>query len=168
MFNGVTAAQIVRAKEINIEEYIISHEPNNVWSIGSALYLRNHESFEIRNGLWRWHSCGIGGKNVIYYLMKVRGYDFVDSVRHLAGDDYGVLNSTPKGKPPFSADPKAPNHRELKLPPRNDNNDKAISYLKGHGIDENLITDCIERGSLYQRRTWANCVFVRTMTKSSK
>jgi hypothetical protein len=43
---------------------------------------------EIGNGLWNWHSHGIGGKNVVDYLIKVRGYSFVDAVRHLAGEDY--------------------------------------------------------------------------------
>jgi hypothetical protein len=87
MRNGVTSAQIARPKEINIEDYLLANEPHNVKRIGNALYLRDHDSFEASNGLWNWHSQGVGGKNVIDYLMKIRGYDFVDAVRHLAGED---------------------------------------------------------------------------------
>jgi hypothetical protein len=88
MPNGVSATQIARAKEITIENYILSHEPNNVRRVGRAYYLKDHDSLEISNGLWHWHSQGIGGKNVIDYLMKVRGYSFIDAVRRLAGEDY--------------------------------------------------------------------------------
>jgi hypothetical protein len=83
---GVTREQIERAKEIGIEEYILSHEPNNVKRVGNAYYLKDHDSLEISNGLWNWHSHGVGGKNVVDYLIKVRGYDFVSAVRELAGD----------------------------------------------------------------------------------
>jgi hypothetical protein len=35
---GVTKDQIAHAKEINIEDYILSREPNNVKRVGSAYY----------------------------------------------------------------------------------------------------------------------------------
>lgn len=79
---GVSKEQIACAKEIGIEEYILSREPNNVRRIGGAYYLKDHDSLEISHGLWNWHSHGIGGKNVIDYLIKVRGYDFVGAVRY--------------------------------------------------------------------------------------
>jgi hypothetical protein len=100
---GVTKEQIARAKEIGIKEYILSHEPDNVKRIGSAYYLRDHESLEISNGLFNWHSRNIGGKNCIDYLIFVRGYSFVDAVRHLAGEDYG-LSVLPKARPPNSSE----------------------------------------------------------------
>jgi hypothetical protein len=99
--SGVTREQIARAKEIGIEAYILSHEPDNVKRVGGAYYLRDHESLEISNGLWNWHSQGVGGKNVIDYLIKVRGCGFVDAVRHLAGEDYSTGLSAPqRARPP--------------------------------------------------------------------
>jgi hypothetical protein len=92
---GVSRDQIARAKEVNIEDYIMSHEPNNVKRIGRALYLKDHDSLEISNGLWNWHSHGVGGKNVIDYLIKVRGYEFVDAVRHLAGSEFSLRENAP-------------------------------------------------------------------------
>jgi len=60
---GVSREKIDRARAVPILEYILSHEPNNVRRIGSAHYLKDHNSLEIGNGLWNWHSRGIGGRN---------------------------------------------------------------------------------------------------------
>jgi hypothetical protein len=155
MSNGVTPAQIARAKEIRIEDYLLANEPQNIKRVGNALYLRDHDSFEASNGLWNWHSQGVGGKNVIDYLMKVRGYGFVDTVRRLAGENYSYTDqpSPPKTKPP-------PERKPFVLPPRNINNDRVITYLQSRGIDRDIIEDCIKRGSLYETATWHNCCFV--------
>ncbi|GHV32881.1 hypothetical protein FACS18949_05290 [Clostridia bacterium] len=120
---GVSKEQIVRAKEIGIEEYVLAHEPNNIKKIGNALYLRDHDSLEISNGLWNWHSHGIGGKNVIDYLIKVRGYSFVDAVLHLAGGKVRDYSTAQNAKPP-------PEHKQFILPPRNADNRRAIAYLQ--------------------------------------
>jgi hypothetical protein len=156
----VSAEQIARAKEWDIEEYILTHEPNNVRRIGSAYYLKDHESLEISNGLWNWHSQGVGGKNCIDYLIKVRGYGFVDAVRRLAGEDYGLsLAPAPKARPPTVS--KSERERAaFRLPPRNADNDKVIAYLQSRGIDRDIIEDCINRGSLYETAAWHNCCFV--------
>ena len=157
MPNGVTAGQIARAKEIRIDDYILSHEPHNIKRIGRALYLKDHDSLRISNGLWKWESHGIGGKNVIDYLIKVRGYNFVDAVRHLAGDDFSVpvpaKHPSPKPKPP-------PGRKPFALPPRNRDNDRVIAYLQSRGIDNGIIKDCIKRGALYESAAWHNCCFV--------
>jgi hypothetical protein len=151
---GVSREQISRAKQVEILGYILKYEPDNVRRIGSAHYLKDHESFEISNGMWNWHSRGIGGKNVVDYLVKVRGYSFVDAVRHLAGDDVSYTPVVPKTKqPPKQKLPFA-------MPPRNRDNNKVIAYLQERGIAKPLIMDCIERGSIYQSAKWANCVFV--------
>ena len=119
---GVTREQIDRAKQVDILDYVLTHEPNNVKRIGNSHYLKDHDSFRISNGLWKWESQGIGGKNVIDYLIKVRGYSFVDAVRHLAGDDIPHIPITPKAKPPPK--PKPP----FALPPRNKDNKRVIAY----------------------------------------
>jgi len=151
--SSVTRQQIYRAKQVNILDYVLSNEPNNVRRIGSAYYLKDHDSFEISNGLWNWHSRGIGGKNVVDYLIKVRGFSFVDAVRHLAGDDAQYKHIAPKAKPP-------PERKPFALPPRNGDNERVIAYLQNRGIDKRFILDCIERGSVYESAKWHNCVFV--------
>ena len=160
---GVGREQIDRAKRVDILDYILSHEPNNVKRVGKAHYLKDHDSLEISNGLWNWHSHGIGGKNVIDYLIKVRGYSFVDAVRLLAGDDPDS-RASPKLKPSYktiSSDFNSVSERKpFSLPPRNINNMRVIAYLQSRGIAKPLILDCIERGSLYESRIYHNCVFV--------
>jgi len=151
---GVTREQIDRAKQVDILDYILRHEPNNVKRIGNSHYLKDHDSFRISNGLWKWESQSIGGKNVVDYLIKVRGYDFVDAVRHLAGDDVPYMPITPKTKPPLKPKPL------FALPPRNKSNERVITYLQERGIAKPLILDCIERGSIYESAQWHNCVFV--------
>lgn len=159
MGQGVSREQITRAKEISIEDYILSHEANNVKRIGRAYYLKDHDSLRISNGLWKWESRGIGGKNVIDFLIHVRGYCFVDAVRHLAGDEVAVIRSvTPKARPPteHSKAERAP----FKLPPRNADNSRVIAYLEKRGIGKALTQECIDRGLLYESATWHNAVFV--------
>ena len=160
MSNGVSPEQIVRAKEISIEDYILSHEPNNVKHVGRALYLKDHDSLEISNGLWNWHSQGIGGKNAVDYLIKVRGYGFVDAVRHLAGDEINTTRTVaPKARPPTAPHPAA-EREPLKLPRRFENNTRVVEYLLGRGIDEKLIQECIRKNILYESADFHNAVFV--------
>jgi hypothetical protein len=153
----VSKEQIARAKEIGIEDYILTHEPDNVKRIGSAYYLRDHDSLEISNNLWNWHSHGVGGKNVVDYLVKVRGYGFVDAVRALAGDN-GEKPIPPKARPPTGK--KQADRVPFRLPPRYRDNARVIAYLQERGIDEPLILDCIERGILYESAPWHNAVFI--------
>jgi len=173
----VSKEQIARAKDIDIEGYILTHEPDNVKRVGNALYLKDHDSLEISNGLWNWHSHGIGGRNVIDYLIFVRRYSFVDAVEHLAGEqrpsaliraaarDAGSVNEmnithpvAPKARPP--TEKKQPERVPFRLPPRNSDNERVIAYLESRGIDRDIILDCIKRGLLYESATWHNCVFV--------
>jgi hypothetical protein len=155
----VSQEQIGRAKEIGIEDYILLHEPDNVKRVGHAYYLKDHDSLEISNGLWNWHSQGVGGKNVIDYLIFVRGYSFVDAVRRLAGDELAPMRSiAPKARPP--TEKKQPEHVPFRLPPHHTDNNRVISYLESRVIDRDIIFDCIKRGNLYESATWHNCVFV--------
>jgi len=158
---GVSKEQIARAKEVQILDYILSNEPNNVKRVGKAHYLKDHNSLEISNGLWNWHSQGIGGKNVIDYLIKVRGYSFVDAVRLLAGDDFSS-RALPAAKHPtiISSTVPEPERKHFSLPARNVNNMRVIAYLQSRGIARQLILNCIERCSSYENRTFHNCIFV--------
>ncbi|MDR1246712.1 MAG: toprim domain-containing protein [Clostridiales Family XIII bacterium] len=156
---GVSREQIKRAKAISIEDYVLAREPGNIRRVGSAYYLKDHESLEISNGLWNWHSRGIGGKNVIDYLIKVRGFGFANAVRHLASEDHRSAKIiAPKAGAPGAVKPKE--NGPLKLPPRNRDNERVIAYLEGRGIDKALILECIARGLLYESAQWHNCVFI--------
>lgn len=148
----VTREQIDRAKQIDILDYLRRYEPNNIRRVGKAYYLIDHDSFRISNGLWKWESQGVGGKNVIDYLIKVRGYSFVEAVQHLTGDVAVYATSAPSVAVPVKP--------SFVLPARNKDNDRAIAYLQKRGIALPLILECIRQGSIYESAPWHNCVFV--------
>jgi hypothetical protein len=154
---GVTREQIDKAKQVDILDYLLRHEPDNLVRRGSICYLKDHDSLEISNGLWHWHSRGIGGKNVVDYLVKVRGYGFVDAVRRLSGDmGYNVIHT---GKPPAGL-PESAARKPLALPCRNGDNERVIAYLQRRGIAKPLIQDCVRWGTVYESYPYHNCVFV--------
>jgi hypothetical protein len=156
----VSKEQIERAKTVPLLDYLLSHEGGNFKRVGNAYYRRDtdHNSLEVSNNLWNWHSHGVGG-NLIDYLIKINGYSFVDAVRELAGDDIPYTRPiAPKARPPTS---RQQSEREpLQLPPRNADNKRVIACLESRGIDKPLIEDCIRRGILYESANFHNCVFV--------
>jgi hypothetical protein len=161
----VSKEQIERAKAVPILDYLLSHEGNNFKRVGNAYYRRDpdHNSLEVSNNLWNWHSHGIGG-NLIDYLIKINGYSFVDAVRELAGDDIPYSRPIPpKARPPTPAASSlwsVSDRDPLQLPPQNADNKRVIAYLQGRGIFRPLIEDCIRRGILYESANRHNCVFV--------
>ncbi|MDR1158664.1 MAG: toprim domain-containing protein [Oscillospiraceae bacterium] len=170
---GVSKEQIERAKAMPLLDYLLSHEGDNFKRVGNAYYRRDpdHNSLEVSNNLWHWHSHGIGG-NIIDYLIKINGYSFVDAVRHLAGDDCSASYTIPKAWPipPKARPPTAPleptaannppERSQFNLPPRNCDNNRAIAYLESRGIDKSLILDAIRRGCLYETAIHHNACFV--------
>jgi len=150
---SVSKAQIARAKEVDILDYLQRNEPKNLRLVGREYRLRDHDSLTISNGLWHWHSRGIGGKNVIDYLTKVRDYDFIEAVLH-------IINETPAIHASYSASAPRPPPKPFALPPRHRDNERVTAYLHSRGIDKPLIRECIERGILYESVRYHNCVFV--------
>jgi len=152
---GVSKEQIEAAKQVDILDYLERREPDNIKRIGNRHILRDHDSFVISKGKWCWNSQGYGCKTAtaLNYLIKVRGYSFVDAVRELAGD---VPNDRPepeKAKPP-------PEPKIFALPPHSKDNKRIIAYLQSRGISRPLILECIERGLLYESAVYHNCIFV--------
>jgi hypothetical protein len=157
---GVSKEQIERAKAVPILDYLLAHEGDNFKRVGNAYYRRDpdHNSLEVSNNLWNWHSHGVGG-NLIDYLIKINGYSFVDAVRELAGGDISYSQPiAPTARPPNSV--QQPELEPFRLPPRNADNRRVIAYLESRGIDRPLIEDCIRRGALYESANWHTCVFV--------
>jgi hypothetical protein len=128
--------------------------------VGNAIYLKDHDSLEISNGLWNWHSQGIGGRTALDFLIKVRGYGFVDAVRRLAGESLSFAQPViPRARPPtvFKQRERMP----FSLPTRNADNGRVIAYLESRGIPRRLVDECINRNLLYESGDgWHNCVFL--------
>ena len=162
---GVSRDQIERARKVDVLDYVLRHEPNNVKRVGSAYRMKDHPSIEIKSGRWRWYSQGLYGKTALDYLINVRGYGFVDAVCHLLGEWAQGYERTYKPvlkarKTNVTPEPKTELVRiPLALPLHHKNNERIIAYLQSRGIDKGLIMDCIRRGDLYESAYKHECVF---------
>nr|WP_312577796.1 DUF3991 and TOPRIM domain-containing protein [Sedimentibacter sp.] len=154
----VTEEQIARAKQVDILDYLLANEPNNLKKSGNEYRLRDHDSLTVSNGKWHWHSRGFGGTTALNYLVKVRGMEFTEAVQVLA---YDARAGPPLSIPASPAKPPPPKKtNSFSLPAKNVNNDRVMAYLLGRGIDRDILKYCVEFGMLYEGRKYHNCVFV--------
>lgn len=149
----ITPEVITRVKQLDLLTYLQNYEPNElVHFSGNTYTTRTHDSLKISNGLWNWFSVGVGGKTALEYLIKVKGYTFIESVNYLANIEHlsastmaNIYNDVTKSK--------------LILPEKNNNNDKVVNYLKSRGINQNIIYKCINDNIVYED-TSHNVIFV--------
>ena len=77
---------IEQARQIDLLTYLQNCEPHELVRISGNNYTtRTHDSLKISNGKWMWWSQRIGGYNALDYLVKVRGFSFVEAVETLMG-----------------------------------------------------------------------------------
>ena len=135
---------IRKARELDLLTYLQNYDSNNLVRFGSDTYCtKEHDSLKISNGKWNWFSRGIGGRSALDYLIKVEGMEFTEAVEHIiicTGERTIIHDSTVI----------KPKEKFLILPKTNSNNINAIHYLKGRGIDEDIINYCIETGRIYE------------------
>lgn len=152
---GVTKEQIEQAKKWDLLSYLQTYEPKELIKCGGNEYCTaSNHALKISNGLWNWHSQGIGGKTALDYLIKVRGLGFVDAVKTLSNTHVEVYHkiSIPAQK---VDEPKS-----FELPELNYYGNTVTSYLQKRGINADIINKCIGAGILYEERKHRNCVFV--------
>jgi len=153
----VTQEQIEKARSVDLLDYVKRTEPNNIERCGQDEYrLKDHDSLVISNGKFNWFSRGIGGSNAIDFLVKVRGVEFRDAVRELAGESftYTADKRAPPNVPKREPASKQDYVPFFELPQANDHNDDVIQYLKGRGMEESVINACIEGKLLYQAKAY--------------
>lgn len=160
----VNKDQIQRAKEINVLDYILRHESQNIRKVGECYRLIDHPSISISDNGWYWHSQSTGSKTALDYLVIVRGYSFIDAVNLLMNEkpwDHFVGQIEANTFKQVKRIETASEHRKpLILPKKNDTNTRVIAYLLSRGIDRSLITACIENNIIYESAKYSNCVFV--------
>ena len=133
--------------------YLRTYEPDNLVRVTSNVYCtREHDSLKISNGKWYWWSRGFGGVSALDYLMKVRGIGFVEAVQQLTGEG---MTLTPVPQEEKKIQPKP-----LYLPPKHENCNQVMAYLRKRGIDHRVIQDCIDAGLLYESAPYHNAVFI--------
>ena len=146
-------AVIEQARQMDLLSYLQRYEPSNLKRVAGNVYCtREHDSLKISNGKWYWWSRGFGGVSALDYLIKVKGYGFVEAVETVVG---GIAD----WKPPPSAPPKD-EPKVLLLPPKNKDCDRVTEYLFGRGIDYQLIQDCIADGTIFESADYHNAVFI--------
>ena len=77
---------IQEVKRMDLLTYLKSYEPYELVRFSGNVYTtKTHDSLKISNGKWMWWSRGIGGRSALDYLIKVKGYAFLDAVQTIAG-----------------------------------------------------------------------------------
>ena len=145
---------VEEAKKVDLLTYLQNYEPNELIRETKTQYCtRTHDSLKISNGFWHWESKGIGGRNAVDFMEKVRGVPFPKSARI-------VLDKMKIKVPVFAQKQEKIEVKKLILPEKNINENRAKNYLKKRGIDEEILQKCIEKHLIYEEKNYHNVVFV--------
>lgn len=145
---------IEQARQIDLLTYLKNCELHELVQISGNNYTtRTHDSLKISNGKWMWWSQRIGGYNALDYLVKVRGFSFVEAVETLIGK--AAVMPTLTVRPKQSEKPKT-----LLLPEKSKTTDKIRDYLFSRGIDAAITDECIKKGIIFESLPYHNIVFV--------
>ena len=145
---------VAEARKIDLLTYLKNYEPNELVEVcRNTFTTRTHDSLKISNGLWYWFTKQVGGKSAIDFLMKVRDYSFVEAVKT-------VMGNIQIQKPVIYKQQEKNKDRNLILPLKANNNDRAINYLLSRGISKEIIEYCIENNLLYEEQKNHNVVFI--------
>ena len=145
--------QLARVREMDLLTYLRCCEPDELVSVGGNAYAtKSHDSLKISNGEWYWWSRGVGGSSALDYLTTVRKLSLPDAVQRILNAGGAALAEPPRRK--------ARPTKSFSLPPKHADNRRVFSYLRGRGIDPEIINHCIKHGLLYESEQYHNCVFV--------
>ena len=149
-----TKQEIEEAKQMDLLTYLQNYEPEELVRETRTQYCtKTHDSLKISNGYWNWCSVGIGGRNAVDYLMKVKEYKFIKAV------DIIMKNKSIK-TPIYAEKQEKKVVQNLILPEKNISTDRAKNYLKHRGIDEEILQKCIDKKLIYEEKNYHNVVFV--------
>ena len=81
----ISPSVVQEVKRMDLLTYLKNYEPYElVHFSGNTYTTRTHDSLKISNGKWMWWSQRTGGRSALDYLIKVRGYSFLEAVELLA------------------------------------------------------------------------------------
>lgn len=144
---------IMEAKRMDLLTYLQHYEPHELVKFSGNTYTtRTHDSLKISNGKWMWWSQGIGGYTALDYLVKVKGYSFLEAVETIMGGKVAL--------PTEYCKPQKETPKTLRLPPKSPSTNVATEYLFGRGIDIEIINSCIQKGLIFESLPYHNVVFV--------
>ena len=148
------APEVVQeVKRMDLLTYLKNYEPYELVRFSGNTYTtKTHDSLKISNGKWMWWSRGIGGRSALDYLIKVRGYAFLEAVQTIAGQ--AAI------QPPVFPPAEKATDKKLLLPKPKRYQTNVVSYLEGRGIDTEIVRFCIRSGQIYESERHHNAVFV--------
>lgn len=135
-----------KIKQIDLYTFFSHCEPDALVRICEGTYaLRKYKSLKISNGLWHYFQEGIGGRSALDYFVKVEGLSFMEAAHFILGnmEQIGDLSAVKKQ----DAEKK---RNTILLPVKSKTSTHAIEYLKGRGIDEEILLSCIKDDLLYE------------------
>ena len=151
-----TEEQIIKARSIDLLTYLQTYEPTELVHVrGNTYCTRDHDSLKISNGKWMWWSRGFGGSSALDYLIKVKGFQFIDAMQILTKDSEPALNNAQV----LGENRQSKGTRKLLLPDKSETNHEVIRYLTSRGIDGEIVKACIDEGLLYESLPFHNCIF---------
>ena len=146
---------VQKIRQVDLLTYLQTYEPQElVHFSGNTYTTRTHDSLKISNGKWMWWSRGIGGRSALDYLIKVRGYSFMEAVEIIAGQ---MVISTPICAPKVE---KSLKEKSLLLPEVMVYPDQVYRYLQNRGIAEEVIEYCIDNKHIFESVNYHNAIFV--------
>ena len=81
----VSPEVIEEVKKLDLLTYLQHYEPDELVHKAKGEYItKTHGSLTISNGLWNWFKGGVGGKNALDYLVKIKNMKFIDAVIYLS------------------------------------------------------------------------------------
>ena len=150
--NGIRPEDIEKAREMDLFTYLRYYEPQELVHVSGNTYCtREHDSLKISNGAWMWFSRGIGGWTALDYLIKVKGYAFIEAVK--------IINGQENIKTPVFSCSK-PQEKKLLLPERSPDSNAITKYLFDRGIDLGIIRYCVKEGLIYESLPYHNVIFL--------
>ena len=145
---------IIQAKQMDLLTYLKNYEPYELVKFSGNTYCtRTHDSLKISNGKWIWWSRGIGGRSALDYLIKVKGYSFLEAVETIIG--HTAIQAPVYEKPQAKEE-----NKPLLLPEKCVSNRVITEYLFGRGIDFEIINYCISNDLIFESLPYHNVVFV--------
>lgn len=152
MSKYVAPERVKAARQLDLLSYLQSREPDELVRAGNNVFcLRSHDSLKISNGKWCWWSHGVGGRSALDFLVTVRGMDLPHAVEMIEGVRCTV--------PVTPAKPRQ-TRKALQLPTPYRNNQLAVRYLMGRGIQRGVLKYCLEQRLIYEEARCHNAVFV--------
>ena len=146
---------IEKAREVDLFSYLQACEPQELVHVSGNVYCtREHDSLRISNGKWCWFSRGIGGYSALDYLIKVKGCSFLERWKPLSAgplSDVCLYTCYQGGKTQAPA-----------LAAARPGQPGDDAYLRGRGIDQEILDYCVQTGRIYESRNkgHGNVVFV--------